>query len=80
MEEYPDGLIVSLGCGFDTRFWRLGGGDLNYTELDLSGVIGIKQQMLKDKITYRMIEGSVLKEAWISQVKEKQAERVLFVA
>jgi len=21
--ENPDGLIVSLGCGFDTRFWRL---------------------------------------------------------
>jgi len=24
LEESPDGLVVSLGSGFDTRFWRLG--------------------------------------------------------
>jgi O-methyltransferase involved in polyketide biosynthesis len=49
-------------------------------ELDLPGVIGIKQQFLKDKITYPMIEDSVLEESWISKVKEMQTERVLFVA
>jgi len=79
LKENPDGLIVSLGCGFDTRFWRLGGG-LNYMELDLPGVIGIKQQILGDKITYEMIEDSVLEEAWISRVREKQIEQVMFVA
>jgi len=80
LEEFPDGLIVSLGCGFDTRFWRLGGGDLNYMELDLPGIIGIKQQMLKEKITYPMIEDSVLEESWISKVMDKQSGLVLFIA
>ena len=80
LEEYPDGLIVNLGCGFDTRYWRLGGMGLNYLEMDLPGVIGIKRQMLKDKITYRMIEGSVLEEEWISRVKELQSNHVLFIA
>lgn len=80
LEEFPGGLVVSLGSGFDTRFWRLGGGDLKYMELDLPGVIGIKQQLLKDKITYPMIEDSVLEESWISKVKEMQSDRVLFVA
>lgn len=80
LEEHPDGLIVSLGCGFDTRFWRLGGGDLNYMELDLPGVIRTKQHILKDKITYKMIEDSVLEEEWITTVKMIQAEKVLFVA
>ena len=80
LEEFPEGLVVSLGSGFDTRFWRLGGGDLKYMELDLSGVIGIKKQLLKDKPTYPMIEDSVLEDSWISKVKEMQTERVLFVA
>ena len=35
LEEFPEGLVVSLGSGFDTRFWRLGGRDLKYMELDL---------------------------------------------
>jgi len=80
LQKNADGLIVSLGCGFDTRFWRLGGEGTNYVELDLPGVIGIKKQMLKDKISYPIIQDSVLEEDWISQVKEKQNEKVLFVA
>lgn len=80
LEEFPEGLIVNLGAGFDTRFWRLGGSDLNYLELDLPGVIAIKRQVLKDRVTYRMIEGSVLEEEWITKVKEIQAAQVLFIA
>lgn len=80
LEEYPEGLIVSLGCGFDTRFWRLGGGELKYMELDLPGVIRTKQEVLKDRITYGLLEDSVLEEEWITKVAKVQAERVLFVA
>jgi methyltransferase (TIGR00027 family) len=80
LEEFPEGLVVNLGSGFDTRFWRLGGRNLKYLELDLPGVIRIKQQLLKDKITYPMIEDSVLEESWISKVKEMQSDQVLFVA
>lgn len=80
LEEFSGGLIINLGCGFDTRFWRLGGGSLNYMELDLPGVIGIKKRILGEKITYTIIEGSVLEQDWISRVQEKQAEQVLFLA
>lgn len=80
LEEFPDGLIVSLGCGFDTRFWRLGGGALKYLELDLPGVIRTKQEVLKDRITYDLLEDSVLEEQWVAKVAKVQAERVLFVA
>jgi O-methyltransferase involved in polyketide biosynthesis len=80
LEEYPDGLIVSLGCGFDTRFWRLGGGAVRYLELDLPGVIRTKQEVLKDRITYGMMEDSVLEEEWILKVKKIQAGKVLFIA
>ena len=53
---------------------------MNYLELDLPGVVGIKKQMLKDKISYPMIQDSVLEEGWISQVRERQKEKVIFVA
>ena len=80
LEEFPEGLLVNLGCGFDTRFWRLGGGSLKYMELDLPGVVGIKKQILGEKITYRMLETSILDRSWIEQVLERQAEQVLFIA
>ncbi len=80
LQEYPDGLIVNLGSGFDTRFWRLGGGELNYMELDLPGVIEIKSKLLKERISYPILMNSVLEEDWIPLVAKQQSERVLFVA
>ena len=80
MEEYSGGLIVNLGCGFDTRFWRLDVPGLKYLELDLPGVIRIKREILGERVTYEMMEGSVLDESWIEKVREKQSGRVLFIA
>jgi O-methyltransferase involved in polyketide biosynthesis len=80
LEEFPEGLLENLGCGFDTRFWRLGGGNLKYIELDLPGVVWIKKQILGEKITYRMLETSILDRAWIELVLKIQAEQVLFIA
>jgi len=51
---------------FDTRFWRLGGKDLKYMELDLPAVIQAKQQLLGERITYKMMADSVLKGAGTS--------------
>ena len=80
LEEHPDGLILNLGCGFDTRFWRLGGGDLEFWELDLPGILGFKKEILKERITYPLIEESVLEEGWIQKLKETQKQNILFVA
>lgn len=80
LDEFPDGLIVSLGCGFDTRFWRLGGAGLNYLELDLPPVIKSKKQLLGEKLSYPIMESSVLEEEWIRAVKNLQPEKVLFIA
>ncbi len=80
LAEFPEGLIVSLGCGLDTRFWRLGGADLNYMELDLPPVIKIKQDLLGGNISYRLLAESVLEEAWISEIKKLQSKQVLFIA
>ena len=80
LREYPRGLVVSLGCGFDTRFWRLQDQNINYIEVDLPEVIEIKMEIMGDLITYTVIGSSVIEEEWISRIASIQSEGVLFLA
>ena len=38
LSEHSDGLVVSLGCGFDTRYWRISKEPWKYVEVDLPNV------------------------------------------
>jgi len=67
LEEYADGLVVSLGCGFDTRYWRISKEPWKYIEIDLPNVIEAKKKVLDDIVTYTMIGCSVLQEDWIKR-------------
>jgi O-methyltransferase involved in polyketide biosynthesis len=48
ISENADGLVVSLGCGFDTRYWRVSEEPWNYVEIDLPEVITAKKKVLAD--------------------------------
>lgn len=78
--KHPDGLVVSLGCGLDTRYWRISKSDWKYVEVDLPEVIQTKKEILKDKIKYPVIGCSVLEDAWINEILTIQNQHVLFLA
>ena len=78
--QHPDGLVVNLGCGFDTRFWRLGIPGMQYMELDLPEVMALKKKILGDRLNYPVIERSVLDSEWISRIKSLQSGRIILLA
>lgn len=80
LAKYPDGLVVSLGCGFDTRYWRVSGRAWKYVEVDLPNVIEAKREILQDRIEYLTIGCSVLEDKWIRDLLAIQNEHVLFLA
>lgn len=80
IKENPDGLVISLGCGFDTRYWRVSEKSWKYIEIDLPEIITLKQRILSDFIDYKMIGSSVLDESWITQIASMQTDHILFLA
>jgi methyltransferase (TIGR00027 family) len=80
IEEHPNGMVVSLGCGFDTRYWRLFDQPWRYVEVDLPEVIEVKRTILGDKARYLMIGASVMEESWIQKILSIQSNNVLFIA
>jgi methyltransferase (TIGR00027 family) len=80
LKHHPNGIIVSLGCGFDTRYWRAVNDPRRYFELDLPEVIDLKRKALGGKFPYTMISGSVLDFEWMDRISSIQNEEILFIA
>jgi methyltransferase (TIGR00027 family) len=81
LEKTPDGLVVNLGAGLDTRFHRLNNNRVEWIELDLPGVIRLRQKLREpESERHRLIAASILDEDWIAEIKRHAISRVLFVA
>jgi O-methyltransferase involved in polyketide biosynthesis len=48
----PRCTVVNLGCGFDTRFWRIARQDCRYIEIDLPEVVALKVDRLMQMKDY----------------------------
>jgi O-methyltransferase involved in polyketide biosynthesis len=81
LAKNPTGLIINLGAGLDTRFYRLDNGTVHWVEFDLPGVISFRRK-LQEPVNERhqLLIGSVLDESWIAEIKRNAETRILLVA
>ena len=81
LEKAPDGLVVNLGAGLDTRFYRLDNGAVRWIEIDLPDVIAFRRKLEEPPSErHTLLAASVLDEDWIDQVARAAGSRVLFIA
>ena len=78
--HHLDCTVINLGCGFDTRFWRIDNQNCRYIELDLPAVLELKKRVLANELAYEMIGTSVLEPSWIDQVTARNNRHFLLVA
>jgi len=81
LDKAPDGLVVNLGAGLDTRFHRLDNSRVEWIELDLPGVIAFRQKLHEpESKRHRMIAASVLDDGWVAEIQRHARNQILFVA
>jgi methyltransferase (TIGR00027 family) len=80
LAKNPDGILVNLGCGMDSRFLRIDNGRLTCFDLDLPEMIGFKKQFYEETERYHLIAASVFDYAWMDQVAKIGKRPVLFMA
>jgi O-methyltransferase involved in polyketide biosynthesis len=68
MAAHPDCTVVNLGCGLDTRFWRVDNGRVRFFDLDLPGVIELKHTLVQETDRYHLVARSVLDPTWMEIV------------
>lgn len=79
LEKSPDGVVVNIGCGLDSRFLRVDNGSVIYYDLDMPEVIEIKKQFFEENERYHFISSSVLDHDWMSIVAKHEGP-FLFMA
>ena len=81
LSRTPDGVVVNMGCGLDTRFTRMDNGRCRWYDLDLPGVIDIRKRFFEETDRHRSIASSVLEVGWMDDLaKEHPGRRFLFLA
>ena len=66
-KAHPDGVVVNLACGLDTRFHRLGGRH-PVIDVDLPPMIALKQALLPAAEGHTLVAGSVTERGWLDAV------------
>ena len=67
--KYPDGTVINLGCGLDTRFYRVDNGRVNWYDIDFPEVIALRKRFMDENSRHFFIGESVLNKEWITMIK-----------
>jgi len=68
LHRYPRAAVVNIGCGLDTRFFRVDNGQVQWYELDLPEVIDLRRNFFSENDRYRFLACSVMDFDWMEQV------------
>jgi len=81
LQSWPDGVVVHIGCGLDTRLERVDNGRVEWYDLDLPEVIELREKWVgAPGPRQQYLAGSVLDEAWLSRVQPRPPHRTLLLA
>jgi len=68
LARHPQGVVLHLGCGLDSRFERVDNGQVEWYDLDLPDVIELRRKFFTESERYHMIASSVTDLSWMQRV------------
>jgi O-methyltransferase involved in polyketide biosynthesis len=77
----PDALVVVLGEGLETQFWRVDNGRVRWLTVDLPETADVRRRLLgEDPPRRRLYAGSALEDGWWAEVGATATDRVVVIA
>ncbi len=77
----PDGVVVHIGCGLDTRYERIGNDRVEWFDLDIPDVMNLRKKLISTEAAhYRAIVLSVFDPGWLAEVERFSPRPFLFIA
>jgi O-methyltransferase involved in polyketide biosynthesis len=67
--RHPDGTVVEIGAGLNTRFERLDNGRVHWYDLDLPDIVAVRRDFFADSDRRTTLAASVVDPEWIGTVR-----------
>ncbi len=80
LARHPSSVVVSIGCGLDTRFQRVDNGLVEWYDLDLPDVIALRQKLVPPAERCHMLPDSVFDDRWLEIVRTHGDRNFFFLA
>lgn len=73
LKRDPDGIVVALGEGLETQFWRVDNGRMRWLTVDLLPVLDLRRRVLPGEPRQRSRAGSALDLGWVDELEPSAA-------
>ena len=80
LAQFPDGIVVDIGCGLDTRFERLDNGIMQWYGIDLPLVIELRRGLLHETERSHFLAYSGFDCAWMDHIHANLPRALLLLA
>lgn len=79
LDRNPDGVIVELGCGLETAYFRGGPGTGTWYEVDLPDVIEYRRSLLGEREDDILVSADAFSGEWMDIVRERHPDSPVLV-
>lgn len=79
VSKNPNGVIINIGCGLDTRFFRVDNEEIKWYELDLPESINLRKKFFTENERYKMIPKSVFDYSWFKDIEDSNKKVLIIV-
>jgi len=70
-------VALHLGCGLDSRYYRIKNNDVEWYDIDFKEVINIRQHFFKENGKYHMIASSVTECEWMEKIPQEKDHYII---
>lgn len=78
VNDNPNGIVINIACGLDTRFYRVDNGTIRWYNIDLPETIAMRSRFLDEQGRVSMIAKSAMDSSWAELIEPFEG-RVLVV-
>ena len=78
LRDFPNAIVLNLGCGLDTRISRINpSSSVNWFDVDYPEVIKLRKTFFSDRDGYQMIESALTESEWLEKLPEARPTMVV---